>query len=319
MVEQSVCILGGSGYIGGHIIHCLEQDEISVVVPTRRRNRSRHLLTHPSVRLVEADILEPGRLEALFVGVDAVINLVGILNESGHDGSGFRRAHVDVTVAALDACRAAGVRRYLHMSALGADAVNGPSHYQRTKGEAEALVLGEGGRGLDVTVFRPSVVFGPGDNFLNQFASLLRISPGVFPLPTPAALFQPVYVGDVAEAMTGALESSETYGKRYDLVGPRRYRLDELVRYVGQCIGSRTRVIGCSDRFSRLQAAIMGRLPGKPYSMDNYLSSTVDNVSDQDGLAELGIEVTALETVAPSYLAGGRARTYDKLRKRAGR
>jgi len=319
MAERLVCVLGGSGYIGGHIISRLEQGGMGAVVPTRRRHRSRHLLTHPAVRLVEADVLEPGRLASLLGGVSAVINLVGILNESGHDGSGFRRAHVDVTAAALDACRGAGVRRYIHMGALGADATNGPSHYQRTKGEAEALVLGAGGRDLDVTVFRPSVVFGPGDNFLNQFAALLRLSPGVFPLPTPGALFQPVYVGNVAEAMVGCLDRRETFGKRYDLVGPKRYRLDELVRFVASCIGSRCRVIGCSDRVSRLQASIMGRLPGKPYSMDNYLSSTVDNISDHDGLAELGIEAVPLETVAPTYLAGGRARLYDRLRRQAGR
>lgn len=322
MRMERVCIIGGSGFIGRHLANRLVEHHIRSRIPTRRRERSRHLLVVPRMELIEADIHDETTLQALFRDVDAVVNLVGILNEKGSDGSGFRNAHVTLTEKVIRACHSAGVARYLHMSALGADADNGPSHYQRTKGEGERLALAANDARLAVTVFRPSVVFGPEDSFFNRFAGLLRIAPGAFPLPTPHARFQPVYVGDVAEAFVRCLDDRETFGKAYDLVGPRRYTLLELVRYVADVVGLRRAIIPCPDWLSRLQARGMGALPTKPFSMDNYLSATVDNVSDHNGLLDLGIHPTAVEAVVPGYLGGGgrgaRAR-YDRFRRLARR
>ena len=319
MRMDKVCILGGSGFIGRHLANRLREHGIRSRVPTRHRERSRHLLVLPELELIEADIHDEPTLVEMVRDNHAVINLVGILNESGSDGSGFRRAHVELTEKALRACRTAGVHRYLHMGALGADADNAPSHYQRTKGEAERMVLAAQAPDLNVTVFRPSVVFGPGDGFFNRFAGLLRIAPGVFPLPTPRARFQPVYVGDVTEAFAVSLANRETFGRAYDLVGPRRYELQELVEYVARVTGLRRRIFPCPDRLSRLQARVLGRLPTKPYSMDNYLSATVDNVSDNNGLEALGIHPTAVEAVVPDYLAGGVRARYNAFRRLARR
>ena len=317
-MEKRVCVLGGSGFIGRHLVGLLQHEGYRVRVPTRRRQRSRHLLVNPAVELVEGDLFSDGVLDRLFEGVDAVINLVGILNESGPAGEGFRRAHVTLTELALAACRRAGVPCYLHMSALGAD-VDGPSLYQRTKGEAERLALAANDGQLAVTVFRPSVVFGPEDSFLNRFAALLRLAPGVFPLPSARTRFQPVYVGDVAQAFLRALQDDRLAGQSLDLVGPNRYTLLELVRLVADWSGSRCRVIPAPDALARLQARVLGLLPGKPFSMDNYLSATVDSISDHNALPELGIHPTAVEAVAPGHLSGGRTARYDGHRRHAGR
>lgn len=317
-MEKWVCVLGGSGFIGRHLVGLLQREGYRIRVPTRRRQRSRHLLVNPSVELVEVDLFADQALERLFQGVDAVVNLVGILNEFGPAGEGFRRAHVTLTERTLAACREVGVSRYLHMSALGAD-VDGPSLYQRTKGEAENLALAANDQQLAVTVFRPSVVFGPEDSFLNRFAGLLRLAPGVFPLPSAMTRFQPVYVGDVAQAFLLALEDEGLAGESLDLVGPNRYTLLELVRLVAGWSGSRCRVLPAPDFLARIQARVLGLMPGKPFSMDNYLSATVDNVSDHNALPKLGIHPTAVEAVAPGYLSGGRTARYDGHRRHAGR
>ncbi len=319
MRMDRVCILGGSGFVGRHLANRLVQHGISARVPTRRRERSRHLLVLPTLELIEANIHDPAALTELCRGSSAVINLVGILNEAGSDGSGFRRAHVELTEKALRACREAGVQRYLHMSALGADAEHGPSHYQRTKGEAERLALAAHGTDLDVTVFRPSVIFGPGDSFFNRFAALLRMAPGVFPLPTPRARFQPVSVGDVAEAFARSLLREDTFGERLELAGPQRYELIELVRYTATVAGLRRLVYPSPDWLSRLQARVLGKLPFKPYSYDNYLSASVDNVATHNALPGLGIHPASVEAVVPGYLAGGVRNQYNVYRRLARR
>ncbi|MCC5811275.1 MAG: complex I NDUFA9 subunit family protein [Ectothiorhodospiraceae bacterium] len=320
MRMERVCILGGSGFVGRHLANRLARQDICSRVPTRRRERSRHMLIIPRLELIETDIHDQSALTGLLEGVDAVINLVGILNESGRDGSGFRRAHVELTESAIAACRAAGVRRYLHMSALGADAENGPSFYQKTKGESELLARAAHGPDLAVTIFRPSVIFGPEDSFFNRFAGLLRIAPGVFPLPTPHARFAPVYVGDVTEAYARCLTDRSTYGQTYDLCGPKEYTLKELVDYTARMARLRRIVLPAPDWLSRLQARLLGLWPTKPYSMDNYLSATVDNVSKDNGLPKLGVHPTAVETIVPAYLGSQHARgRYNRFRQIAGR
>ncbi len=320
MATQRVCILGGSGFIGRHLVNRLQAHGINSRVLTRNRERSRHLLVVPGLELQQCDIHDTGALEHALADCDAVINLIGILNEKGDDGSGFRQAHVETTRKVIDACGRVGVHRLLQMSALGANAKQGPSHYQRSKGEAENLALESHGRNLAVTVFRPSVVFGPGDSFFNRFAGLLKLGP-VFPVPTPSARFAPVFVDDVTEAMVRCLDSQETFGRSYDLCGPQTYSMRELVEYTARAAGLRRLIIGCSDRLSRWQAQVLQRLPGKPYSMDNFRSSQVDNVCSRgNGLEELGIQPTAIEAVVPGYLSGSSQRMqYNRFRQTARR
>ncbi len=315
---RQVCILGGTGFIGRHIANRLAVRNIAARILTRRRERNRELLVLPTVQLVEADAYDEDALVRQFEGVDAVINLVGILNETG--SSSFRRAHVELPQKIVNACHRAGVDRLLHMSALGADAEHGPSVYQRTKGEGEQLVLREAGDALAVTTFRPSVIFGPEDSFFNRFADLLKLSPGVFPLPTPKTRFKPVYVGDVAEAFVQTLADREAFGRSYELCGPEVYTLEELVRYTAEAAGLKRRVLGLGAGMSKLQARVLGLLPGKPYSYDNYLSATVDSICDHDGLAELGIHATGIEAIVPGYLSHRNQRwRYNQFRRMARR
>ncbi|HEY6822281.1 MAG TPA: complex I NDUFA9 subunit family protein, partial [Burkholderiales bacterium] len=208
---KNILVLGGSGFVGRHVVAQLVREMASVTVPSRRRERAKHLIVFPTVEVVEADVFEPAVLDRLVRGKDAVINLVGILHGD------FRRAHVELPAAVVAACRSAGVSRLLHMSALGA-AADAPSEYLRSKAAGEEVVLGA--RELDVTVFRPSVIFGPEDRFLNSFVCLARFTP-LLAVPCPQAEFQPVYVGDVARAMAAALDDPRASGQTYQLCGPR--------------------------------------------------------------------------------------------------
>jgi len=237
MREKNFLVLGGSGFLGRHLVAALAARGARVTVPARRRERAKHLILLPTVEVVETDVLAPGVLDQLIAGRDAVVNLVGVLhsrrgrpNERGPNdyGPDFARAHVEIPQALVNACHVSGVRRLLHVSAVGA-APDAPSEYLRSKGVGEKLVLADDE--LRATVFRPSVVFGPEDNFLNLFARLARLFP-VLPLGSAQAQFQPVYVGDVVQAMLAALDAPSATGKRYDLCGPRRYTLAELVRLV---------------------------------------------------------------------------------------
>lgn len=300
---STICILGGTGFVGRHLAARLVSRGHSVKVLTRQRFRHTDMLVLPTLSLVQADVYDPGVLRGEFAGCDAVVNLVGILNERGHDGAGFRRAHVEFTEGVLQACRGAGVRRLLHMSALHADK-HGPSHYLRSKGEAVAKVYAA--KQLEVTVFEPSAIFGPGDSFLTRFAGLLRRVPLLFPLAGAKVRFEPVYVGDVVEAYTRCIERREGAGQRYVLCGPKVYTLKELVKYAARLTGRRRLVLGLPRPAAWLQATIMEWLPGKPFSLDNYRSLKLDSVSDEDGLATLHITPTPLEAIAPLYLSGSR-------------
>jgi NADH dehydrogenase len=315
MTIKSVCVLGGSGFVGSQIVTRLVDGGRDVLVPTRRRARHRHLLVLPRARLIEADIHDPARLRELFSGVDAVINLVGILNESGHDGSGFRRAHVELAQKILEAARETGIKRIVQMSGLNADAAKGPSHYLRSKGEAENHLHTFCGD-IAVTSLRPSVIFGPGDSFFNRFATLLRLTPGVFPLTCPGARLQPVYVGDVAAAFVDALEDHSSYGQRRDLCGPEAYTLQELVEYTARTAGLKRLVLPLPDAAARMTAWLSEYiLPGKFFSIDNYDSLKVDSVCKDGPPCP-----TAIEAVVPTYIGkANRDARYQRLRTRAGR
>jgi uncharacterized protein YbjT (DUF2867 family) len=299
MTQHTICILGGSGFVGHHLCARLTREGHRLRVLTRRRETHRELLVLPTLELVECKVHDTEALKQALAGCDVVINLVGILNEKGHNGSGFRRAHVEFPQKVVEACRANNIDRLLHMSALGADAEHGASFYQRTKGEGERLVHDSG---LSVTTFRPSIMFGEGDSFFNRFAGLLKLIPGLFPLACAGARFAPAYVGDVVEAYTRAIDNPATYGKGYELCGPRVYTLQQLVEFCAHQLGLRRLVIPLPDWLSRLQANILEYFPGKPLSRDNYLTMQTDNVCSGEFPAEFGIIPRSIESIVPQYL-----------------
>jgi len=318
-------VVGGSGFVGRHLVAALVARGARVTVPTRRRERAKHLFLLPTVEVLEADVGAPGALARLAAGRDAVINLAGVLqsragrrDERGPNdyGPDFAQTHVELPQAIVAACRGAGIARLLHMSALGADP-HGPSEYLRSKGIGESAVLAADD--LAVSVFRPSVIFGPEDRFLNQFAALARIAP-VLAIPMPDARFQPVYVGDVVRAMIAALDDRDAAGKRYDLCGPRAYTLKEIVRFACAITGRRRLVIGLPDGLATLQAWTMEHLPAalRLLTRDNLRSMTVRSVCERG--FPFGLQPATLETAAAGWLApqGPRER-YPRLRWRARR
>jgi len=323
MKYSNVLVVGGAGFIGRHLVASLAAAGLRVTVPSRRRERAKHLILLPTVDVVETDIMAPGVLERLCAGKQAVYNLVGILhsrrgrraergvNEYGPD---FARMHVELPQAIVAACRASGVHRLLHISALGASP-NAPSEYLRSKGIAEKALLAADD--LDVTVFRPSVVFGPEDAFLNRFATFAKLFPA-FGVPCPGAKFQPVYVGDVARALHFALEEPEAPGKVYELCGPDVVTMKELVRFVCAVTGRRRWVFGLPDRLAYLQAWMLEHLPGKLMTRDNYRSMQVPSVCSAP--FPFRLHPQSLEAVAPGYLApAGPRERYPQLRWRARR
>jgi len=312
-----ICVLGGTGFVGRHIVEHLVEASHVVVVPTRRRERAKHLIMLPTVDVVQADVHDPATLARLFRSCDAVINLVGVLHGRPGDpfGPEFARAHVALPQKVVDACIEAGVHRLLHMSALRC-APDAPSEYLRSKAEGEGAVIAARGR-IAATIFRPSVVFGPEDRFLNTFAALQRHLPIVF-LACPDAKFQPVYVENVARAFVASLGREESCDKAYDLVGPKVYTLRELVEYAGRVSGHPRPVVGLGPRMSWWQARAMELLPVDLMSRDNVRSMQVASVSDAP--PPFGIEPTPLEAVAPVYLKGVYSRSrFSAFRYRAGR
>lgn len=293
MRYEDILVLGGSGFVGRHLVAALAAQGARVTVPSRRRERAKHLLPLPTVEVVECDINRRETLSGLVAGRDAVVNLVGILH-----GPGFSRAHVELPQALVAVCRERGVPRVLHMSALGA-ALDAPSEYLRTKGAGEQAV--RGAEDLASTVFRPSVIFGPEDEFLNMFAALAKLSP-VLPLPNADARFQPIYVRDVAQVMVEALGDSKSFGQSYDLCGPKVYTLRELVETVCRVTGRRRLLLGLPHALASLQAWVLELAPGEPLlTRDNLRSMQVPSICDC--ALPFGVAPRALEALAPEWLA----------------
>ena len=306
MEYRFILVIGGSGFIGRHVLAKLASGDFRAIVPTRRAKHAQDLLGVSSVdAVVEADVHDDATLRRLLTGMDAVINLVGLLHSRPAAGNApwgpdFQRAHVDLPRRIVEACADVGVHRYLHMSALGA-ASDAPSMYLRSKaaGEAAAFSRAE----LGVTVFRPSVVFGVEDHFLNMFAKMQKYLP-LLPLAGADARFQPVWVQDVAEAFLRALQQPHTIGATLELAGPRIYTLRELVKLAGKYSGHPRPVIGLPPALARLQARLLELLPGPPLmDRDNLDSMKKDNVASVDSWPELGITPMALEAEAAFYLA----------------
>ena len=296
MKALKIVVLGGSGFVGKRLVSRLHDDGHTITVLSRNREQNRELSVLPRVMVQNADVHDPDQLMRWLDGADAVINLVGILNETGNDGSGFEKAHVQLLISLIEACEARGVRRILQMSALRAG--EGQSHYLRSRGDAEALLRNSD---LAWTLFRPSVIFGPGDGLFFRFASLLRVTP-VLPLARANARFAPVYVGDVAEAFARALAHPHSIHHCYELFGPDTISLAEIVRWTAALREQRRWVIGLPDALGRIQARLGEWLPGKPISRDNFLSLQLDSVGSADGLAALGIIATPMAIIVPAML-----------------
>ena len=295
-MHRRIVILGGSGFVGRALsARLLERGEQVVVASRDPATRAR---IPTGAEFIAGDVYDPGFLGELVRDADVVVNLVGILNEQGDDGAGFHRAYVGLAVAVMDAMQLHGVRRLLQMSALHAG--NGASHYLQARGQAERLVRASG---LDWTLFRPSVIAGPGDGLFCRFAQLLRFAPAL-PIGRADAQFQPVWVGDVVEAFVHAVEDPSTIGQAFDLVGPTRMTLAEIVKATAEARGWHRLVIPLPGVLGRLQAEVGEFLPGKPISRDNWRSLQRDSVSDDNGLPKLGIAPTDVRPRVREIVAG---------------
>lgn len=295
----NICVLGGTGFVGTELAARLVGKGHWVRIPTRNPTHGQHLRVLSTVELVTANVHDPRTLGQLLAGTDVVINLVGILNESGR--ATFQAVHRDLAAKVVAAARGAKARRLLQMSSLGADRDRGPSRYLRSKGDAEELIRAAAAN-LDFTIFRPSVIFGPGDSLTNRFATLLRLPAAVLPLARSQARFAPAYVGDVADAFVRALDDRSTWGETYELCGPEVLTLEQLVRMTAAAAQLPCRLVRLPDVLGGLQAALLGMLPGKPFSLDNFRSLSVDSVCTQNGFARFGISPRHLMAVLPFYL-----------------
>ena len=305
---NNILVLGGTGFVGRHVCEKIQREGWRSTVPTRRALNAAAVQHLPRLTVIEADVHDEASLRRLLPGHDAVVNLVAILH--GNEAS-FERAHVTLPATLARACHATGVRRLVHVSALGV-ALDGPSMYQRSKARGEE-VLGAGG--LELRIVRASVSFGAGDRFLNVFAQLQAVFP-VVPLAGSTARFQPVWVEDVASAVIACLRDSglpmSSVGQTFDCAGPEVLPLAELVRIAGE-FGSRARpVLPLPRALGQLQARLMELMPGEPLmSRDNLAAMQVDNVASGQwpGLSSLGITPASVRAVAPTYLGqrGGRS------------
>lgn len=293
---KSALLIGGTGFLGSAIARRLAcrpaSADFRLTLPTRRRERAKHLTTLPTASVVEANVHDEAVLAELMTGQDLVISLVGILKGD------FQRAHVELPGKIARAAAAAGIPRLIHISALAA-AADAPSKYLRSKAAGETAVKAAYPA---ATIFQPSVIFGRGDSFLTLFAGLLAVAP-VVPLACPGARFQPVWVEDVATAVVACLDHPESQGQTYPLCGPREYTLRELVAYTGQLSGHPRPIIGLPLALSYLQALMMEFVPGGPMTRDNVRSMQVPNVCPAGCTLPFGLAATPLEAVAPGYLS----------------
>lgn len=312
---KNTVVLGGSGFVGSAIVAKLVSAGYQVTVLTRRLDHAKHLSLLPGVTLKVCNVFDGQALRSALQGADAVINLLGILHQSGK--ASFTQVHADLPVQLAKLCQDLGIKRLLHMSSLCA-ATDAPSLYLRSKGQAEVALAGYV-PALAITVFRPSIIFGRADQFINLFAGLIKHFPLVV-LVKPNAKFQPVWVEDVATCFVASLNQPASFGLSYDLVGPKVYTFRALLKAIMQTLGVHKPILGLNDALSYAQAFLMECLPIKLMSRDNIRSMQVDSVSDQGFPEWLELRPSALETVMPQYLIDQTPRgAYDRFRRKAAR
>lgn len=270
MQYKHIILLGGSGFVGRHLAIELAQRGYAVSIPCRRPHRLKELTVLAGISLKQADIMDQTELNRLCQGHDVIINLLGVLTETRNNS--FRRMHVDFVKSVVHACQDNGIKRLMHISALGADQASGSSLYLRTKGEGENLIHSFGQHDLQVTSFQPSVIFGPDDSFINRFAGLLKLCKGMFPLACANSRFSPVFIGDVVCFIANTIDNPDSFSKRYPLCGPETWTLKQILVQINQNQGSSCKIVGLPDSLSKLQAIILQNLPGKLFTLDNYRS-----------------------------------------------
>ncbi len=298
--QGRLLILGGTGFVGQALCEQLARHApgTAITVPTRRLRNADSVKALPQVTAVPLGSLDTASLQSLVAGHDAVVNLIAILQGSAAQ---FQRVHVDLPTHLGEACMHAGVRRLVHVSALGASA-SAPSNYLRSKAAGEAALQAD--KSLALTVMRPSIIVGAGDRFLNLFAALQTLVP-VLPLAGARSQYQPLWVGDVAAAIATALSRGDAIGRTYELAGPQVFTLAELVRMAGRLSGHPRPILPLPHVLAWLQACLMELAPGEPLmSRDNLQSMRVPNVASGKlpGLADLGIHATAVQDIAAQTL-----------------
>ena len=320
MRPRSVCVLGGTGFVGSHLCPVLAGAGYRVTVLSRDPERAPQLRVLPAVRVVRCNVHDGKQLAAALAGHDAVINLVGIRSEGRRGDARFRSVHRDLAHKVVASCRQGHIDRLLHMSTLNADADHGPSRYLRSKGGGERIVQEEGGPDFRWTIFQPSVIFGSGDSFITGLAAALRSAPLAFPLVAPGARVSPVWVEDVVAAMLKALEDDDTASESYQLCGPEVFTLRRLATLLRDDLGLRKAIVPLPVVASRLAAGVMDFVPGSLLSTDSFHSLSVDGVCTRSGFRRLGIQPHSLRGIVPRYLGREGERThYPRFRSRARR
>tara|TARA_B100000427_G_C15518154_1_gene599130 strand:- start:4038 stop:4982 length:945 start_codon:yes stop_codon:yes gene_type:complete len=302
MLIKKIVVLGGTGFVGSSLCNRLSKEGYQIKILTRNREYNReNLILLPNVDLIETDVGNLNNLNQHLIGCDMVINLIGILNEKGNVGDGFKKVHVELIKKLIKACEKNGIRRFMYVSALNADSKNAKSFYLKTKGKAEEL-LHSNKIGMKVTSFRPSVIFGKSDSFFNRFANLLKMTPIFFPLACYKTKFAPIYVLDLVEMVIKAINDSSSYDRKFNLCGPKIYTLKDLVAYTAKTMDKKCIIIPLNNFFSLMQAKIFDFIPGKPFSTDNYLSAQTDSICKSNDLKLYNINPTPIEDIVPKYI-----------------
>jgi uncharacterized protein YbjT (DUF2867 family) len=315
MTIRQICVIGGAGFVGSSIVRKLDVAGYQVKVLTRHRERAKHLILLPHVQVQACDINDSIALADALKGCDAVINLVGILHETKH--STFESLHHQLPKRIAQLCQDLGIKRLLHMSALQSSET-APSRYLRSKAQGEVALCAYH-KTIAITIFKPSVIFGRGDQFLNLFASLIKYLPVIL-LAKPEAKFQPIWVEDVATIFVNSLQNDDTYSNSYELAGPTVYSMRELVQKVMKLLSKARPIVGLSDRLSMLQAWVMEWLPVKLITRDNVRSMEVDSVASEPIASEIALTLMPIEAVMPEYIINKTPRgAYDQFRAAAGR
>jgi len=316
MRYKSVCLLGGSGFVGKHIASQLIANGYQVLILTSRASHCHDLRVLPKLKITEVDIHNQSQLNTATANTDVIINLKRILNENQHNGDGFSRAHVQLAHKIINACHCNKITQTIQMSTLNEEASHAASHYLRSKGQKENLI-NTFSSDRKVTSFRPSAIIGADDSFFNRFSSILKLSPLIFPLAYAHTKFAPVHVKEVAECFVDAIENKALFGKRIDLCGPESYTLKELVCFTSQQIGRTHWVISLPDSIAKLQANIFEYMPGKPFSVDNYNSLKVDSICNQ---SPIYTAKDSIQSIVPDYLGQkDKFNTDDLFRQRSRR